>query len=230
MISMGFFVCLVYIVLFCFLFSFCWFVFNFLILVLGSFNYIYGFSYYLFLFLFLCVCFFVSVSLVLLLSIFLGVIWLLICIFNCCCSLLLSLLFLLSFVWFFSIFLFIYSPPLVALCGLLGLVPQSGVKPELLGLKGQSQDKGTAREFLSSADINWQELSRKSPSPPRLNSTQLSSGSNAGPFTINKLERTQSHPSADRPPKVIPSSETPKYIPSTMALLVRMTQSNLIVD
>ena len=113
-------------------------------------------------------------------------------------------------------FLFIFFPPLVALCGLLGLVPQSGVKPQLLGLKGQSQDTGTAREFLSSANINWQELSRKSPSPPRLNSTQLSSGSNAGPFTINKLERTQSHPSADRPPKVIPSSETPKYIPGTM--------------
>ena len=86
----------------------------------------------------------------------------------------------------------------------------------------------TTREFPASGNINWQEFSQRSPSriqdlasPNCPQAPMLDTSCQ----TTSKT-RTQAHPSADRLPKVIASSQTPQNTPSDKALSIRRTRSS----
>ena len=102
--------------------------------------------------------------------------------------------------------------------------PSQGLDLSLVG--ALSLGHWTAREFQAPGNINWQELSQRSQSrhqdlaPPNCLQNPVL---DASCQTTSKTG-TQPHPSSDRLPKVILSSQTPPNTQHDMALPIRGTR------
>ena len=89
----------------------------------------------------------------------------------------------------------------------------------------------TARKFLVPGNINWHELTWRSPSqhqdPAPPNSLQAPELDTSEQTTSNT--GIQSHPSADRLPKIVLSSQIPQNIPLDTALPRSTTRAHALV-
>ena len=152
-------------------------------------------------------------------------------VFNCGIAfcLFVSLLFVLGFVClFFHLFPsshpffihFFIFPFFAEPCGLQGLGDQARGQTQASGVRVPSLGRWNARELPAPGNINHQGLSQRSPSqlqdlaPPNSLQARVL---NAQPQTTSKTG-TQSHPTADRVPKVILSPQTPQNTPLDMTL------------
>ena len=114
------------------------------------------------------------------------------------------------FIWFFPVFS-LFFPFIAKPCGLQGLGSQSGCQAWASGEVMLSPGCWNAREFPVPGNIKQQELSWRSPShlqdlaPPNcLQAPVLNT-----PCQTTSKTRKQTHPSADRLPKVVLSPQTP---------------------
>ena len=134
----------------------------------------------------------------------------------CCCCLLLFLLFVLGFVClflYFSFLFFLFS--LAALRSLWALGSPASGRAWASGMGAPSPGRWTTREFPGPENINWCVHSQrypnqhKDPAPHRCLWAPVLDTS----WQTTSKPGTQCHPSADRLPKVILSSQTPQNMP-----------------
>ena len=142
--------------------------------------------------------------------------------------LLLSLLFTVGFLsvcfHLFSSCAFFFFPPFITKpFGMWGIVSQARAWVWVSGVGVPSPGHWKTRQFLVPRDIKQWELSQRSSfqlqdlAPPNcLQALVLNA-----PCQTKSKTGTQTHPSADRLPKVILSPQTPQNTPPDMALLIR---------